>query len=375
MRWQSLVDFAVLAGAIDLLLRWSRRARALRLALAILACRLAALLARQLNLLITAWVLDAALFVALLVLLVVFQPELRRALMRLDPRGFAAPEEALPALAPVAIAAAALARQRCGALIVVVRRDWFRGEIAAGRSIDADVSAELLESIFQKGSPIHDGAVLIHGERIVRAGAVLPLTHRVDVPEEYGTRHRAALGLMERSDALITVVSEERGEVTVMCDGHIERAAGADRVLQALAPFALAPRTSRPSRWRVPSVSQWRVTAAAVVLAAAVWGVTFLVPGRDVREQTVRVEFVNVPPGLEIASQSADRIEVWLRGSAFVFASVDVTDIVARFDLTSAHPGVNRIAVQPAAFDLPPGVRIAGVAPREVRLRLAPAGQ
>jgi uncharacterized protein (TIGR00159 family) len=373
VRWQSLVDFVVLAAAIDLLLRWSRRARALRLALTILALRIAALLARELSLLITSWVLDAATVVALLALLVVFQPELRRALMRLDPRGFANADDSTPTLALVALAAVALAKARSGALIVIVRRDAIGELITDGVPVDAAVSAELLESVFQKGSPIHDGAVVIRDQRLVRAGAVLPLAQHVDVPGEYGTRHRAGLGLMERSDALVVVVSEERGEVTVMCGGHVTRCVNVDDVLPALMRFASEPAADRASRWQWPDASRWRTAAASLALAALVWSLTFLVPGRAVREQTVPVEFVNVPAGLGIASQSSNTVDVWLRGSDFVFASVDPADLVVRCDLAAAHAGVNRIAVGPDALDVPLGLKLAGVSPRELTVRLSPA--
>src|ERR1700686_4478780 len=116
--WQSGIDFFVLAVGIYLLLRWSREARALRLALAILALRVGALLAEQLGLLITGWVLDAATVVAILALVVVFQPELRRALMRLPLSGRARRESRLPVVSAVSVAAWSLARARCGALIV-----------------------------------------------------------------------------------------------------------------------------------------------------------------------------------------------------------------------------------------------------------------
>jgi diadenylate cyclase len=370
VRWQSVVDFVVLVVVIDLLLRWSARARALRLVLGILGLRIAALLARQLNLLITAWMLDAATIVALLVLLIVFQPELRRALMRFDPRSLASPDEAAPAYAAVAAAADALARARCGALIVLVRRDAIAELVTGGVALDAAVSAELLQALFQKGSPVHDGAASIAGGRIMRAGAVLPLTHRVDVPEPYGTRHRAGLGLMERSDALVIVVSEERGEITVMCEGQVERVDDASGLREALARFDVPRTLPQVRRWPLRAGVRWRVSAAAAALAALVWGVTFLLPGRDVRERTVPVEFVNVPPGLVVASQSADAIEVWLRGSEFVFTSIDLTTLIVRCDLATAHQGVNRVVVGPSALDLPLGLEIAGLSPRQLTIRL-----
>src|SRR5215467_3958448 len=230
LRWQSLVDFVVLAVAIAWLLRWSLETRALRLTLSVLALRLAALLTDQLGLLITSWVLDAAAVVALLVLMVAFQPELRRAVMRLDLPGRAAHERQLPVLAALSTTAFDLARVRCGALLVIVQEDSVAELITGGVPIAARVSPELLEAIFRKESPIHDGAVVIDGDQLTRAGAILPLTQR-RVPDEYGTRHRAGLGLSERSDASVIVVSEERGEVTLMREGGGELMRDADALV------------------------------------------------------------------------------------------------------------------------------------------------
>jgi diadenylate cyclase len=151
---QSTVDFCVLAVAIYLLLRWSREARALRLTLTILAFRVGALLARQLDLLITSWVLDASTIVGLLALVVVFQPELRRALMRLDVTRRRRPRRHVRVVSVVSEAAWSLAGLRCGALIVIARKDSLSELVTTGVVLDGQVSSEILASIFRKDSPV-----------------------------------------------------------------------------------------------------------------------------------------------------------------------------------------------------------------------------
>jgi diadenylate cyclase len=219
LHWQGIVDLLVLAVAIYLLLRWSREARALRLALSILALRVGSLLARQLDLVITSWVLDAATVVAVLALVVLFQPELRRALMRLDITGRAARPGQATALSAVSAAAWSLGQIRCGALIVIARKDSLAELVTPGVALNGQASEDIFMAVFQKGSPVHDGAAIVEGDLITRVGAILPLTQRTGVPGAYGTRHRAAMGLAERSDALVIVVSEERGDVTLMWEG------------------------------------------------------------------------------------------------------------------------------------------------------------
>lgn len=369
VRWQSAVDFLVLTAAVYLLLKWSREARALRFALGILALRVGALLARQLDLLITRWVLDAATFIALLALLVVFQPEIRRALMRLDVSERVRDRDRTP-IAAIAAAAWSLAQVRCGALIVLVRSDNVSELVTTGVVLEGRVSTGILQAIFQKGSPVHDGAVVIEGGLIRRAGAVLPLTQQPHVPTEYGTRHRAGLGLTERSDAVVVVVSEERGQVTVMWEGL-------SRTMQSLEDLqaTLKSRTARvPARqprglplFRPRSL---RLAAAALALASLVWSLTFLFPGGSIRERTVPIEFTKVPAGMTVSSQSADTVRVWLRGSDFLFDSVNLNDLVARCDLAHGREGTNTVVLDAEAFAVPFGLEIEAIDPREVSVHL-----
>jgi len=372
VHWQGVVDFAVLAVAIYLLLGWSRQARALRLALAVVALRIATLVARQLDLVITGWVLDAASLIAVLALLVVFQPELRRAFMRLDLAGRVRRRVDEPTLAAVSAAAWTLARERLGALIVIERDDSLSELTTGGVALGGQVSADILVSIFQKGSPVHDGAALVEGGVITRVGAILPLTQRVRVPEEYGTRHRAGLGLAERSDALVIVVSEERGEVTLMWEDEARRMTSAAELADALAVLT----GSRPERAGAPLPRRRRrrqrlaLAAAAFALASLVWSATFLFPGRAVRVQTVPVEFTNVPAGMSVAGQSTATLQVWLRGSPFLFEAVDLGGLVAHCDLRRAHEGLNRIPVGADALDVPIGMKVESVQPHEVQVQL-----
>jgi diadenylate cyclase len=365
-RWQSAADVLVLATAIYWLLRWSREARALRLALSILTLRVSALVASQLDLIITSWVLDAATIVALMILVIAFQPELRRAVMRMDFFGRASPERRLSIWTAVASAAGALADAKCGALIVIVQEDSVSELVAGGVMLGSRVAPEMLQAVFQKTSPIHDGAVVIEGDQLVRAKVFLPLTQRV-APDRYGTRHRAALGLTERSDAMVVVVSEERGEISLMREGRAELMKDQDALLAALR--TMAPAESERSRRSLRTLDVG-IGIAAFALSVAIWSVTFLLPGRSVRIQTVPIEFNDVPAGLTIASQSAESLQVWVRASDFVFNSLSLGAVVARCDLAAAHEGVNVVHLDSSAVELPPGIKLEGWTPHELSIRL-----
>src|SRR5262249_29547489 len=230
----------------------------------------------------------AATIGALLVLVIPFQAVLPRAVMRMDLFGQPAPQRQLPVCAAVASAAGALAVARCGALTAVEEEESL-DEVGAGRRVLASrVSAELLQAIFQKSAPIHDGAVVIEGDQLVRARVFLPLTQR-PAPEHYGTRHRSALGLSERSDAVVIVVSEERGEITFTREGRSSLAPNQDALLAMLRTVVPAD-SDRSRRSRHASRrTELGMGIAALALSVGIWGVTFLLPGRSVRVQTVPI--------------------------------------------------------------------------------------
>jgi diadenylate cyclase len=153
--------------------------------------------------------------------IVLFQHEIRRALARVGANPLFAVFARVPAVEfePILRAAEMLSARKIGALIAIERTQSLRMLIETAKPVDAVITAELLVSIFTPGGPLHDGAVIIHANRIVAAGALLPLTTSVDRDLPHGTRHRAALGLSEDSDALVIVLSEENGSIAVATEG------------------------------------------------------------------------------------------------------------------------------------------------------------
>ena len=377
-RWQVVVDFLILAVVFYGLLRWAKSARALRMALGVVGLHVLALLARNLNLVITSWVLDASAILAILVLLVIFQPELRRAFMRVDTAVRRWPQRPPVAGAganrAMANAAFALARNRIGALFVITRKDSVGELIEGGVAIGATVSRELLEAIFQKVSPLHDGAVIIEGDRLVRANTVLPLTRQQDVPNFFGTRHRAALGLAERCDALVVAVSEERGEVTLMEAGRIRQVIDPEQFSATLEGLLNPVRERAAPRLHRLFFNNLGLKFAALGLAALIWSMSFLASGTVIRTVSAPVEFGNVPAGLQVAEQSADTLEVQLRGSPWIMDSVNPGPLVARFDLRGQHAGWQTVRFQPDSLDLPPGVKVDRVIPDSLRVNVVRSG-
>jgi len=376
VRWQSCVDFIVLAGAIYLLLGWAKQARAVRIALGIIGLHVGALVARNYDLPITSWVLSAGGFLAIAVLLVVFQPELRHAFMRLDTlirSGWRKHATMSSTFRAVSEAAFTLAEDRVGALVVLVRRDAIGELMQGGTKLGADVSRELIEAIFQKSSPMHDGAIVIDGHTLTRARTVLPMTQRLDVPPFFGTRHRAAMGLAERSDAAVVTVSEQRGTVTLMQDRKIHELDTSTQLTRMLEHLESVAEVGWGTLLRVALTRNLRFKLAALGLAAAVWSIALFAAGTTVRTVNVPIVFTGVPAGMSITGQTASSLTVQLRGSALLMDSAPLGRLVATFDLSRTRPGSRTLHVTPDNLDLPFGIRFERANTAEVSLRLAPS--
>jgi len=174
---------------------------------------------------ILAWILEKLWTLGLFAVVVIFQPEIRRAIVRIGEKTrvikFSPVEER--SLERIIRACRFMSDRQIGALIVIERYQNIEDLVEGCVYIDAVVSVELLISIFYPMTPLHDGAVVIRGERVAFASCVLPLSRSADLPKKYGTRHRAALGISEESDAIAVVVSEETGEISLAVGGKLER--------------------------------------------------------------------------------------------------------------------------------------------------------
>jgi diadenylate cyclase len=256
---RALLDIFLTAVLIYLLLRLIQGTRAVRLAIGAAIVYAVYVLALELDLRLLSGILQTGAVVGLVALVVVFQPELRRGLDRLGRVGswalIGGSDTSHQRVAKLlASAVAKLTRRRTGALIVV-ERDTGLGDMAeTGVEVHAELTAELLASLFAPGYPLHDGAVIVRGDEIVAAGVMLPLAERDASMEQYGTRHRAALGVTEQTDALAIVVSEESGTISLAVGSRIFRDLDESelrqRLYDLLAPADVSSRARRFSRRR-----------------------------------------------------------------------------------------------------------------------------
>lgn len=231
--WTDLVEILIVAYLLYRVLVVIQRTRAMQIVLGVVLLAAVYGVARLLDLILIRTLLEAAFQYGAIAVLVVFQPELRAALARLGQsrmmRSFQHLEGSRVA-EEIVEATERLARARHGAIIAVEQEVGLGEYAATGSSVEAPVSAEMLVTIFTPYSPLHDGAVLISGDRIRSAGAILPLTQSPVSDRSLGTRHRAALGLSEETDAIVIVVSEETAQIAVALGGSLERGVNSERL-------------------------------------------------------------------------------------------------------------------------------------------------
>ena len=217
------IDVAIISFATYKILQLLRGSRTLNMAVSIVSLLILLVFSKIIGLRTTSWIFSNFTGYFFIMLIIIFQPELRRALSVLGETRFFRVNQKITAkmLDEIMRAVTILANRQIGALIVFQKKYDLLPTITVGQSLDSEVSKDLLISIFIPYSPLHDGAVVINGSRLAYAGCVLPLTKREDIAKEYGTRHRAAIGITEETDAVVIVVSEERGTISVAYEGAI----------------------------------------------------------------------------------------------------------------------------------------------------------
>jgi len=222
LRWQDIIDILIVSVIIYRIILLIRGTRAVQMLIGIVVITVIYFISRELDLLTLNWLLRTFLSSIFLIVIIVFQRDIRRVLTQVGKTPFQKQHDLMAHdLNEIIKAVTHLARRRIGAIIAIERETGLRDYIESGHSIDAKVSRELLISIFLPASPIHDGSVVVYNGRIHSAGCLLPLSNNPYIAKHYGTRHRAAIGLSEETDAVVIVVSEETQQISMAMNGHI----------------------------------------------------------------------------------------------------------------------------------------------------------
>ena len=259
IRVSDLIDIAILAFLIYHIFWFMRKTSSGRVLKGIMVLILTMWLASAIQLTATSWLLNRVVEWGILVLVILFQPEIRRFLERMGSSSlgqvFAAsrtsPMDLESAIDQTVEAYTDMSRDKVGALMVFERQNLLDDVIKTGTALDCAVSSELLKNLFWNKAPLHDGAVIVRNGRIVGAGCMLPLSKNVNLSRDLGMRHRAGIGMSENSDAVVVIVSEETGSISVAIGGMLKRHLQAETLSQLL-HNELMPQQEETDKVRFP---------------------------------------------------------------------------------------------------------------------------
>ena len=324
-----------------------------------------------LGLIVTSWVVQGVAAVAALIIIVVFRNEIRSVLQARNLKsilwGFSS-KTVTTTIEIIVESVYEMGLHRTGALLVFPGKDDLEEEVQRGIPWKGMVSKEMIMSIFWPGNPVHDGATIFEGNQIKEVGAILPLSHRDDLPSYYGTRHRAALGLAESSDALVIVVSEERGEVIVAKNSELKEVKQKRRLKRYLQEH-MGVATKKQPFMRKETFETAMAALLSIIFVAGVW---FNVTrgGETLRTMDISINFMNLDPGMEILARSVNAVSLDLSGSSALAKSINPAQVDVRLDLGKAVPGKNSFTITSDNISLPPGIILKNVYPSEVDVDL-----
>ena len=347
LRFQDVLDIVFLAVVVYHLYLWFWGTKAFKALVGLLALGIVFTVARFWGLFLTTWVFQILWQVLIVLIIILFQSEIRQVLERVNPLqmiGLRALPKSADWVPNFVKGVFSLAERKIGSLIILERMDLVEEWVTGGISLESEPSSELLMSVFQRESPLHDGALLIRKGRVGKASCYLPLSSAEGLQKEWGTRHRAALGLSERCDAWVLVVSEERGEISLARGGKMIPVKNPEQ-LSKLIQEALTPASPTGVTWwkriRALMIRRLPLKIGALGLVSILW---LLLAGQQNFEVTLKVplEIKNIPEKLEVLEPVNPEVQITVRGLRKDAGSVNERNTHAVIDLSMSRFG-NRI--------------------------------
>ncbi len=370
IRIQDIADILIMTVLLYQLYSWFRGTRAIQVLLGLGVVTLIYFATRFLDLYMTSWVLQELGTVLIILIIVVFQTEIRQALYRfsllrhiLD----SSQDTQHSQFQDIAETLFRMAAKKTGALIVFQGNESLHDLMTNGVVIDSEISPQMLESIFYDGAPFHDGAALITNGRIEKAACHLPLSISPDIPQHLGTRHRAALGLSERSDAVIVAISEERGEVSLVTAGtlrHIETPSQLIMILDELLRSDIeSPRITMRQR-----VFSNLLPKVSLLLGVCVfWGLITTRQGQ-ITTVTAPVRLHGVPDNIILLRTVPEDVTVQVKAMSSLVPPPSKLDLTTDIDASRVTEGTTSLRVTHAAITAPAGMSITSVSPSSIRV-------
>ncbi len=370
IRIQDLADILIMTFMLYQLYSWFRKTRAMQVLVGLGVVVLIYFATRFLDLYMTSWILQELGTVLIILIIVVFQAEIRQALYRFSLlRNFFDPQETQQHshFQQIADTLFKFAEQRTGALLVFKRSESLADLMLNGVRLDCEITPQILETIFADNTPLHDGAALIKDGRIALASCHLPLSVNADIPQHFGTRHRAAIGLSERTDAIVVVVSEERGEVLLAESGEFLRLATPADLVAALELRVSPVREKTKITLRQKLFSNLVPKTVLLLIVTVFWA---LITYRQGQILTVLapVRLHGISERLVLVRSLPEEVEVQLKSFSSLTPVSTKLDISANIDLSAVREGQSQVRIKNSDFSLPSGVVVSTVTPSVIKI-------
>jgi len=371
IRWQDIVDITLNSYILFRLYVLFRGTTTLRVLVVIAFLWFFQRIAAYLGLIITSWAVQGVTAVAAIIIIVIFRNEIRSVLQAKNLRAILWGVSLKTIKEPVEIVVESvyeMARKKIGALIVFPAKEDLKELIQNGMPWRGRISKEMIMTIFWPDNPVHDGAAVIYGNQITDVGVILPLSNRKDIPLYYGTRHRAAAGLAEITDALVVVVSEERGNVLVAKGSGIrviERKEELAKILREQVGIT----TKGGDYIRKEKIKTGVAAVVSVLLIIGVW-FSFSRGLETMITLEIPIEYMNRDPKIEILDTSINVVDLNLSGSGSIIKTIRPDQVNVKLDLSKAVIGRNIYTITKENINLPPGALLKGVKPSVVEVTL-----
>jgi diadenylate cyclase len=371
IRWQDIIDIALMSYIIFRLYILFKGTNVFRVLIGIALLWFFQRISSYLGLIVTSWAIQGVTAVAAIILIVIFRNEIRAVLQTKNLRsflwGFHVKSVDTPSDAIVE-SILQLAANRHGALIVLPGKEDIHETVHSGIIWDGIISKEMLTSIFWPDNPVHDGAAVISGNRVIQVGTVLPLSRRTDLPSFYGTRHRAAAGLAEITDALVIIVSEERGTITAAKGSRLIPVENKNKLIEMIrgshGVSSVAGRIFKKQKMELALVAM-----VSFLFITSIW--LSFTRGKDTLiSLEVPIEYTSLQPGLDIFDTSVNNVRLEISGSNTLLKSVKTENVKVTVGLSNSLLGVNNCLISEENISLPPGVFLQNVKPSYVKVTL-----
>lgn len=373
LTWQAILDIALITAGLFFLYRTLVRLGTWKILVGILVAFLVFALANILNLEGIEWIFQNLSHVAVIAMIVIFQPELRKLLEKvvsLQKKKSSSGDDEVVRM--VALSLWRLAEQKRGAIIVYPGREPIQERLSGGHRLAADASLPLIMSIFDPNSPGHDGAMIIEDNRLTHFGVRLPMSQTARLPEDYGTRHHAAMGLAEQTDALVLVVSEERGVVSSFRNGTMKPLGSVDEIAAAIRTHNTEENFLDIERLGHLNRRTFIPLVVSLVIAAVFW-TTLITFNRQVvtKSLTLPLEYSSPGEGLLVIGDKAEEVRVQLAGPKSEIDSFVMSQPTVKVDVSGMVEGKQTILLTGENLGLPDRLSFVGSSPAQIVLTLA----